>query len=501
MLWESAFKFKDFVPVLITDDRYTAQDFGQLKSLSNVHWGLVVDAGLEEEEPIIYKSLLENVEKESVKRISLFSGENVGISQNTLNVLSIRKPVDKAYASLWRICGKQLLDLLNKFRSYYPQVPMVLVFDCSRDTLSFRNQLIDRLCDLNLPGATRFMALRAKFSEDISSEVTSLESQRHWHFAEYPGATLLHAAYCCGLYLQGRHNTDHSADLPSVDGICTFSKEDLVSFQSSIELVYAGCEYASENDLVQKGIDLSGGGDSLGEEFYKGGEVTWNDIAHHRDLRLLTDRQYQNIKDRILKLMEESSPRIKKIRLLHGAGTGGTTLSKRILWDLKLQVPCMRLKKYVPETANMLLEVYKRTGKRVLITIEQGSTVITDDELNMLVQQVNAENGKLLILQITRSADLAAHGSSDEGNDVVARLVDTMPVSIAEDFMKKFSEYAKQRDNASERIKLLNAITGDNIANQRTPFFYGFYAFQEEYNLLDRLQVRYLSAHQPSANY
>lgn len=490
-LWENVFKFRNYIPVLITDDHYTASNLNELKNLCSVRWSLVVDIGPEEEEPVVYKSLLEHMKTESVKRIALLSGENAEAFDNTLNVLSIQKPAGLAYANLWRRGGKRLLSQLEKLLSSNPQVPLVLVFDCSKNALPFRNRLIDRLCDLPLPGATRFAALRAGFSEDFVSEMEDLESKHHWHFVAYPGATLLHAAKCCGLYLQQLQYARHSAELPSVDGTCTFSKEDLLRFSPSIELVYAGCEDISEHELGRIGFDTSGGGDSLGEEFYKGGEATWSDIAKHRALRLLEDRDYQNIKNRLEKLMDESSPRIKTMRLIHGAGTGGTTLSKRILWDLKQSVPCVRLKKYVPDTVSMLLEVCKKTGKRVLMTVEQGSTVITDDELNILAHQVNAENGKLLILLITRSTDPTTRRplrEEREGKDVLVRLIDTMPARIARDFLEQFSKYAAQRSNPAERVRRLEAITGDDDNDQRTPFFYGFYAFQEEYNLLDRLQ-------------
>ena len=298
-IWENVFKFRNYIPVLITDDCYTASNLNELKNLCSVRWSLVVDVGPTRDLVLVYKSLLEHVKTESVKRIALLSGEDAEAFDNTLNVLSIRKPADVAYASLWRRCGKRLLSQLEKLLSSNPQVPLVLVFDCSKNALSFRNQLIDRLCDLPLPGATRFAAFRARFSEDFVSEMEDLERQRHWHFASYPGATLLHASQCCGLYLQQLQDARHSAELPSIDGTCTFSKEDLLRFSSSIELVYAGCEDISEHELGRIGFDTSGGGDSLGEEFYKGSEATWNDIAKNRDLRLLEDKDYQNIKKRL----------------------------------------------------------------------------------------------------------------------------------------------------------------------------------------------------------
>ena len=163
---------------------------------------------------------------------------------------------------------------------------------------------------------------------------------------------------------------------------------------------------------------------------------SWNDIANHRDLMLLEEKNYRKLRERLLKHLEENSPRVRRLRIVHGAGTGGTTLSKRILWDLKDTIPCARLKKYSPKTADMLLEIYRRTGKKILMTVEQGSTIITDDELNALIQQINSENGKLLLLLIIRSGEATFSETSVETskNDVLVRLTDVMQVPVAVPF-------------------------------------------------------------------
>ena len=121
-LWENVFKFRNYIPVLITDDHYTASNLNALKNLCSVRWSLVVDVGPEEEEPVVYKSLLEHMKTESVKRIALLSGENAEAFDNTLNVLSIQKPAGLAYANLWRRGGKRLLSQLEKLLSSNPQV-------------------------------------------------------------------------------------------------------------------------------------------------------------------------------------------------------------------------------------------------------------------------------------------------------------------------------------------------------------------------------------------
>lgn len=489
-IWENILKFTNYVSILITDDLYLQSDLSQLQLINGFQWSLVMDIGLETKDPIIYKSILENKKSDTVKRVNLLLGESVETYLRTLNILSIRKPYDISYYMLWLNYRKQIEKCIEKLLSANPQVPLVLVFDCGKDSLPFRDHLINSLCEMTLPAASRFVALRTHFSDSFHRDQKDLENARHWCFVEHIDATLVHIAQSCKCYLNETNCIERQVNLPKVEGIYSVSEEDLISFESSIELVYSGCEYATDNENLHVGFDLSGGGDSLGEAFYKGNEASWSDIAHHRDLQLLENHKYQRVLKRLRDLMDETSPRVQKVKLIHGAGTGGTTLSKRILWDLKDIFPCARLKKYSSKTVNILLELYKKTGKRILLTVEQGSTVITDDEINILTQKINAENGKLLLLSIARSNESRNLTSTnpEENSNVIVRLPDTMPVSIALDFKSVFSAFAVSKRDSLQRIKLLEMITGDNMQTQRSPFFYGFYTFQEEYNLISNLR-------------
>ncbi len=488
-LWEEFVKYTNYVPILITDDKYSIEEYQQLKNLCGIDWQMVIDIGLEQVELRVYKSFLDNYKSKSVKKINVMAGEKAEVFSHTLNVLTIRKAVESSYSKLWRTYGKAVIDALKKLFSANPQVPVVLVFDCSKDSLIFRNQLINSLCDLKLPGATRIVSLRAEFSKEMKDEIKELEDLRRWHFIECAGINLTHVAQTCGVYLNKADSGEYSANLPAINGICTFSEKDLNYFESCLELVYSGCERINKNELIYTGLDMSGMGDGLGETFYKGNEATWNDIANHRDLDLIEAKRYKESCEKLENLLEDKSPRVKTIVLLHGAGAGGTTLSKRILWDFREQVPCVRLKKYSPQVASMLLEIYQRTGKCIFLAVESGSTVISEDELYKLKQEVDAENGRLVILLIKRLDSNSHDERREERRVIFETLGDTMPISIARNFRDIFSMYAMKKENGGERKRLIETITGnDGYKEQRSPFFYGFYTFQEEYQMIGNLR-------------
>lgn len=487
-LWEGFVKYTNYVPILITDDKYSMENIQQLKNLCGIDWQMVIDIGMETAELCIYKCFLDNYLLKIVKKINIIAKEKAEVFINTLNVITVRKAVESSYSGLWRSYGGVVIDALKKMFSANPQVPVVFVFDCSKDSLAFRNQLINSLCDLKLPGSTRIISLRAEFSKEIKDEIKELEDLHKWRFVECAGANLTHVAQVCETYLNKADSEERFAKLPSINGICTFSEKDLINFESCVELVYSGCERIRGSESEYKGLDMSGMGESLGEAFYKGNEVTWNDIANHRDLDLLDTNSYKKSCEKLEKLLEDKSPRIKTTLLLHGAGAGGTTLSKRILWDFREQVPCVRLKKYSPQIASILLEIYQRTGKCILLAVESGSTVISEEELHKLKQSVDAENGRMVILLVKRASSNGPEDQLEEKQVVFATLGDTMPISIARNFRDTFNNYAIKRENKSERLILLESITGDdNYKEQRSPFFYGFYTFQEEYQLIGSL--------------
>lgn len=484
-MWEDFIKFQNYVPVLITDDRYSAESFEQICGLCGMNWQMIMDIGHEQEDMYVYKSILGNVHKRAVKRINMVAGEKAEIFYRTLNVVSVRKKADSTYHGLWREYKVPVMEIIKKLLSANPQIPLVLIFDCSHDSLPFKNQMINSLCDCKLPRSTRVVSLRAPFSEELRAEIPELVDRFGWYFIEHAEADLTHVAQVCRTYLNGAAgNSEHMVNLPSINGIYTFSEQDVVNYETCIELVYAGCECTRENELEYSGLDMSEG-DSQGEKFYKGNEATWNDIANHRDLDVIGDEKYKTLCGKLSDLIEGKSPRVKSAVLLHGAGAGGTTLSKRILWDFKDQVPCMRLKKYAPKVVDILLEIYQKTGKCILLSIESGSTVIADDELHKLKKLVDASNGRMVILLIKRKDA----STGEQGEAVLEQLGDTMPISpIAKRFQRVFSEFAKKRENAEDRIAWLDKITGqDEYKEQRSPFFYGFYAFQEEYELFGSL--------------
>lgn len=467
-LWDDFLKF-NYPMVLVTNDVYPSSDDAILKHLIKRNWALVIDIGDDNKNPVIYDLLNKNIQDQTVKKIDITANESTDSFLGTTNVLSIRKAADTSFNMHWRNYADKLMRIIDLFYAFNQHKPIIFIFDCKEKSREFNNKLFNQLFYKENPPLTRFVYLGADFSTENKDEFEELKAAKKWHFLSYKDADLLDIAKTLREYLVYSTPSNRKVYIPAVNGEVELIEDDLVNYSTTIELVYQGCQ--------DNNSDSPEAGNSFGENFYKGNEATWADIANHYDLDLIDKVTYDSICNKILKCALDGQ-RIKTFKILHGASTGGTTLSKRILWDLKEQLPCARLKKYTDRTQDIIFELYQKTGKTVLLSVEKGQTVITDEDLNKLCANINFRNGKLIIIQNIRSEE-------QETNSVLCTLKSPMPYDLAQNFERKFSEFAKNKNDGEKRIELLKKTTYEE--SQRTPFFYGFYTFQEEYNCLDRL--------------
>ena len=109
------------------------------------------------------------------------------------------------------------------------------------------------------------------------------------------------------------------------------------AFSEYMEILYDGCEDIPEgSDEAEL--------DSLGKlhlkSFISGGEITFQSLHFHHDARRdLTNEIY----DDILSTSKEAQ-KAYIIQIKHTPGSGGTTLARRVIWDLHKKRPCVIIK-------------------------------------------------------------------------------------------------------------------------------------------------------------
>ena len=465
VLWENCVRYAfNYVPVLITDDNYKDNEYKQLKKILGMKWAFVIDIG-EKVPPADFTSVVASEARNS-RNVSIYNlvSTNTPIEYcaNKCVWLVVKKDVQiPTYGIMWARYYNVIEDVFEQILSQEGLKPILFVFDIKKGQAFVQKFLQCILKNYHRLEKSRIIALgRNIITHDDIQTLTTLG----FHYFSESNSNLVDLAET--VYLHLPHMTEKKDNveivLPTIDTIepVSLTEKEINYYESSVELVYEGIEVKTENS-------------SFGEAFYRGEEISWLDLANECAFELIDN--YARKRDALLKAIEEESPRVKSLKLIHGAGTGGTTLSKKLLWDLKGNIPCMRLKKYTQDTANIILEINHKTGKRVFMTVEMGSTILDGEDLNNFLSKVNEGNGKLMVLEIERS-------NNKQTQKPFIAIHDTLQDPIANEFCRQF----KRMTDDVERIKMLEKITAGRSQEwmeQRCPFFYGFYTFQEEYNL------------------
>ncbi|MEN5435450.1 hypothetical protein ABE545_17575 [Sphingobacterium faecium] len=121
-------------------------------------------------------------------------------------------------------------------------------------------------------------------------------------------------------------------------------------------------------EIVYKNIDKTIASDDL-NLFYKGASINWKDLSEQKDIsRSNLDNQQKKLE---LKLKEN---KIDIVKFIHQAGAGGSTLAKRIAFNLSIKNPTVLIRKYIHkktiEGLRILYDQYTKGVLPLLIIIE-----------------------------------------------------------------------------------------------------------------------------------
>ncbi|MCE7994915.1 MAG: hypothetical protein HEP71_23260 [Roseivirga sp.] len=201
----------------------------------------------------------------------------------------------------------------------------------------------------------------------------------------------------------------------------------------------------------------------LQTNFLKGHEITWNDINRNHDIK----REITNdLKQELLIKLSESSNVTKSF--YHNAGAGGTTVAKRIAWEVKGRFPTVMLKKYSVYTTARLGYLFSQTNLPIFVVID--TSVVSPSEREILHNSLKQDNTRAVLLNVQRISKQRSAKSHV--------LTDSMTYEEAKSFLAEFSTLAPTK----ERI-LRNLLNSEN-AHLRSPFFFGLFSYEDKYQRL-----------------
>ena len=180
---------------------------------------------------------------------------------------------------------------------------------------------------------------------------------------------------------------------------------------------------AEEIELVPLGVPRT---EDIGT-FLRGGTVTWADLDRNVDAR-------RDVQTRLTEAVRRDldAGRITRINLFHRPGAGGTTVGRRVAWELHEEFPCGLLRRTVPmETADRVARIYELTERPVLMIAD--GTDIAERELDELAEYLGARRTPVVLVQVRRrqsagqqQADRSFDLDSELSTREVGRFVNTL---------------------------------------------------------------------------
>ncbi|MCX5145661.1 hypothetical protein OHB36_02520 [Streptomyces sp. NBC_00320] len=231
--------------------------------------------------------------------------------------------------------------------------------------------------------------------------------------------------------------------------------------------------YSDWMDLLHSEVGVSGERDVESDAFYKGRPITWFEL----DLGLDVDRkETATLIDEVLRpsLRQRNTLRVA---LTHAPGAGGTTMARRVAWDLRGEFPTVYIRGFVDETVlvQAVGELAQLCDTSVLVVAE----LVPESTLRSAFEALRASSIPAVLLITTRrgsSYNSAAHVNSQQAErSNRSRHVGAMGSrEERHEMARRFTELAP--DRSSELFELA-ARAGDN----NVPFFYGLTAFGADF--------------------
>ena len=129
--------------------------------------------------------------------------------------------------------------------------------------------------------------------------------------------------------------------------------------------------------------------------FYQGETITWKELEADIDVQR---SRYDELRRKILDRLRGRQS--QKFQLYHFAGAGGTTVSRRLAYDLRDEVPTIIINENVKGKTFNLIELLSMTVSRPMLAIVESSKVGNIDDL---IAECNAKKRMVVFVYVERT--------------------------------------------------------------------------------------------------
>lgn len=302
---------------------------------------------------------------------------------------------------------------------------------------------------------TMLEELTGSFGESLEVVLVSQDEASFCDLSEEAGAVFLkisRRSLFSGLAV-------HFADQEAAQGAERFVLNN--STGASIEFSKRDWLWLSEDlELLHRGIGMAG--EDAPDGFRRGADVSWRNLQLNHDC----DR---DVTAQLRIQVEEDIRRRQTVRvnLYHSPGGGGTTVGRRVAWDIHKTSPvCLLTRNCGRETADKIAKVAALTESTVLVLIDGGQH--SEREIDDLYGYLKAAQTPAVLLQVLRR--FKYHGTGRRQFWVDEELSDLE----ADRFRVAYTVAAPLKTGEIDSIARLKG-------HDRTAFFFGLTAFERDF--------------------
>lgn len=252
-----------------------------------------------------------------------------------------------------------------------------------------------------------------------------------------------------GLWFPARHLTAAGTTLVPVE------PEQAASYAAVMEIVPAGPYFSTPKE------------DTSSPSFLEGNTITWDELSLRTDVeRDVTKAAIQHIRARL-----STSP-TESFSIEHTPGAGGTTVSRRIGWELRDEFPCVIPHSFSRDLVDLIDNIFQFTSLPLLIIVE--STRMAAGNRDLLFSHLKSRNVRFVILDVKRRF-------SPQNTKTSIALADPMTVHEASRFYSVYSALSTV-DRRPHLKRLASDKPSDReYSSYRSAFFFGLYTFEKDF--------------------
>ena len=420
------------------------------EALSLVNWHLVIDFDRDTDSDGLFSGVSPYLSKRTSLRITALD-QPVGIVSPSSCIWIAARGLHTSPSTVrthaWRewnqVMAGPLADTMRKMAEVTEPTPVTAVIFSGEESYT------DTVCSL------LDQAFKSRINFVIANErpddFAPLASQ-----FEGTSVAISLPAVCSGLRsMRPPEGPSEAMELPSFGGGAVVVPEDRARWlEEELEVVHknAGLS-ASEHD------------EEL-EEFLMGNLISWHALNLGVDISRTSTPALQQ---RVTQELESRTTR--RLNLWHWPGGGGTTVARRIAWNIHNQYPTIVAKRVVPESlTDRLRLLFELTRMPVLALIEDSVT--NHNDLDGLYDRLRSGNIPVVLLTVGRRSTAATQA----GSFYVGGMLDEAEAAA---FAGRLAAQVPDRRRQLEQLR--NA----RRSQSRTPFYFGLTAFGKDFAALE----------------